>query len=306
MATFDFRPIDKVVFVELPDSTVSVQEVYDSCVEWLAAPENLDTSNFVSAEGKADLGGGEQTGVTLIFFDDWRLQFADRGGPSWENCYVTGGNFVATNIYGNDPIKPGAYVNTQIRQSQSPTIVEVAGGSSDWTSGEQEEIRQALGVTGTKAATSGGNVDTLLVRLDAQRAANLDELTLERMEQLDSGVSGSLPLEMGELLDVRLTAGRAVSLDNLDATVSSRAQPGDAMTLTVGERQAIAGAVLTYDMGNGRTVVEALASARNRWRITGTSNPYTYEVYDTDDGTILWSAVCTIAAGGEVTEINPT
>lgn len=155
-----------------------------------------------------------------------------------------------------------------VRSFNSAGLIVVAGGSGseDWSSAEKEQIRQALGVAGSKTPTSSGNLDDLMLRITAERAAKLD---------------------------------------NLDTTISSRAQPGDAMTLTVGERNAIAGAVLVYDMGNGRTVIQALASARNRWRITGTSNPYTYEVYDTDDSSVLWSAQVTITAGGEVKEIVP-
>lgn len=47
------------------------------------------------------------------------------------------------------------------------------------------------------------------------------------------------------LHDVRLTSGRAANLDNLNATVSSRAVAGDAMALTSGERTTLTGIV--YD-----------------------------------------------------------
>jgi len=312
MATFDFRRLDKIVYVELPYTSITIQELYDECVEWLALPQNLDIENFIKGEGKASLGEGEYTGVTLSLIDDWRVQFADRGGPNWVNCYVAGGNLVAVNSgegFLNDPIAPAAYVNVQIRQSQSPTLIETegggGGGEADWTVNEQKQIRQALGVDGDKVPTSSGNLDTLLTRITSGRAQNLDEITIDRMEQLDSGIAGSLPNELDIILNSRLTAVRASNLDNLDTTVSSRAVPGDAMTLTAGERNAIAGAILSYDMGSGRTVIQALASARNRWRIIGTGNPYTYEVYDTDDNTVLWSAQVTLTAGGEVSEINP-
>ena len=36
------------------------------------------------------------------------------------------------------------------------------GGAPDWTDDEKKQIRQALGITGTKAATSGGNLDAVL------------------------------------------------------------------------------------------------------------------------------------------------
>jgi hypothetical protein len=40
-----------------------------------------------------------------------------------------------------------------------------AAGSSDWSSTEKEQIRQALGLTGTKTATSGGNLDIVVTKL---------------------------------------------------------------------------------------------------------------------------------------------
>lgn len=51
------------------------------------------------------------------------------------------------------------------------------GGSADWTAGEKEQIRQALGLTGIKTATSGGNLDTV----QAAIAANLDAAVSTRL-----------------------------------------------------------------------------------------------------------------------------
>ncbi|MCK5644071.1 MAG: hypothetical protein KAJ19_24950, partial [Gammaproteobacteria bacterium] len=95
-----------------------------------------------------------------------------------------------------------------------------------------------------------------------------------------------------------LVAGIGIFNDYSSMSVIERTVPIPAET--------IAAAVISYDMGDGRTVKEALSSARNRWRITGSGNPYTYEVYDTDDNTVLWSAQATVTAGGEVQEIVPT
>lgn len=41
------------------------------------------------------------------------------------------------------------------------------GGSGDWSLGEKEQIRQALGLTGTKTATSGGNLDDVKAKTDS-------------------------------------------------------------------------------------------------------------------------------------------
>lgn len=62
------------------------------------------------------------------------------------------------------------------------------------------------------------DIDTLLSRLTAARALNLDEITAARLAELDAA---NLPADMDTLLS-RLTVGRATNLDNLDATISSR------------------------------------------------------------------------------------
>lgn len=59
--------------------------------------------------------------------------------------------------------------------------------------------------------------------------------------------------------------------------------------------------VIDYDMGNGRTVAEALAPLRNKWTIA--SNVYT--VYDTDDTTVLWTAAQTETAGDPTSSMDP-
>lgn len=60
--------------------------------------------------------------------------------------------------------------------------------------------------------------------------------------------------------------------------------------------------VIGYDMGNGRTVAEALAPLRNRWTLA--SNVYT--VYDTDDTTVLWKAAQVQTAGDPTSSMDPT
>ena len=102
------------------------------------------------------------------------------------------------------------------------------------------------------AANLPADVDTLLSRLTALRAAALDEITAVRMAELDAA---NLPADIDTLLG-RLTAIRAGLLDNLtnlDALVSSRAAPGDAMALTPAERAAI-DAALSATHGAGSWV----------------------------------------------------
>jgi len=64
---------------------------------------------------------------------------------------------------------------------------------------------------------------------------------------------------------------------------------------------AVAAAVASFDMGNGRTIEEALAFLRNKWTLIGT----TITVYDTDDTTIVWTSVVAKAAGDPVSSSDP-
>lgn len=63
-------------------------------------------------------------------------------------------------------------------------------------------------------------------------------------------------------LETRLTAARATNLDNLDAAITSRAATGAAMTLTAGERDAVAAALL--DLANA---VETALTVRGALRL---------------------------------------
>jgi len=78
--------------------------------------------------------------------------------------------------------------------------------------------------------------------------------------------------------------------------------PGLIAALNDPTAAAVAAAVAAYDMGNGRTIEEALAFLRNKWEIIGG----TLTVYDTDDTTILWTSVMTQTAGDPVSASDPT
>jgi len=64
---------------------------------------------------------------------------------------------------------------------------------------------------------------------------------------------------------------------------------------------AIAAAVASYDMGNGRTIEESLAFLRNRWTLSGGM----LTVYGTDDTTVLWTSAVTQTAGDPVSASDP-
>lgn len=85
------------------------------------------------------------------------------------------------------------------------------GGSADWTAGEKEQIRSALGVDGTKTAATGGQLQTLSGYVDTEVAAikaKTDSLTFSTAGRVDAQVFG---MEAGTV-----TAG-AVATGAIDA-----------------------------------------------------------------------------------------
>lgn len=90
------------------------------------------------------------------------------------------------------------------------------------------------------------------------------------------------------------------------ATATGFAVAGDAMTLTTGERAAVADKILNRNINGGgdgtRTVEESLAVLRNKSAISGG----TLTVYDTDDATSLWTATVTSSASADpITGVDP-
>jgi len=140
-----------------------------------------------------------------------------------------------------------------------------------------------------------------------------DVLNLNKVQVIPSNSAGlqSPNLAVGvwdELTSVVRVAGGYGQLikDRIDAAIASRAAPGAAMVLTSAAELALATAVLNFDIGNGRTLKDAVASSRNKWRITGSVNPFLFECFDSDDSTLLWSANITLdPITGAVREMDP-
>lgn len=132
--------------VPIAFDSVSIQTIVNATREYEANLENLDTaagivgsSGIILATGKDSIGGTESTGITMKLINDWRLEFAARPGPTYVPCFVDGGNLVAINSFANNPIKPSAFTQVQIRQSQAPTIIATGGVSPT-----AEQMRAAI------------------------------------------------------------------------------------------------------------------------------------------------------------------
>lgn len=100
------------------------------------------------------------------------------------------------------------------------------------------------------------------------------------------------------------TAGHIIG-NRLDVAVSTRAAPGDAMTLDAAQCEAIADVLLLRSLAGGsnggRTVQQALRAGRNKVAIVGT----TLTVYLEDDVTPDWTAEVGTNPRGPLSSIDP-
>ena len=123
MATLTFLKYLRVIQIDSPQTSVTIQDLVNQIREYEDDLDNLDYGQICNAFGKQSLGGGSYVGITLELINDWRIQFEARAGPDTVLWSVTGGNLVATNTYSNNPIKPSAFTQVVISQSSSPTII---------------------------------------------------------------------------------------------------------------------------------------------------------------------------------------
>jgi hypothetical protein len=160
----------------------------------------------------------------------------------------------------------------------------------------QANIRSAVGLASANLDTQLGAIDDYLdtevaaikAKTDALPATPANEATL-------TTIAG--------YLDTEVAAIKAKT----DLLPASPAATGDAMTLTSGERTAIADALLTRDWSAvageaARSVLNALRFLRNKWSVSGTTLTVTTE----DDTTAAWTSTVTVDATADpVTGSDP-
>jgi hypothetical protein len=154
-------------------------------------------------------------------------------------------------------------------------------------------------VAAIKTVVDAVLVDTNELQTDWADGGRLDVI-------LDARASQTSVDTVDDFLDTEIAAIKAKT-DNLPA---SPAAVGSAMTLTSGERTAVADALLDRDMSTGtdsgsatvRTVRQALRFLRNKWSLSGTTLTVTKE----DDSTASWTATVTTNAAAEpITASDP-
>ena len=127
MPVFSFSKVNRIIGVATPDTEVTIQQLINAIRDWEDELVNLEVAKVADATGKENLGGGLAVGITLKLLN-WKVKFADRSGPSYVDCGVSGGNLVAVDASGDpmNPIAPAAYVTVTVSKAVSAAIVQDA------------------------------------------------------------------------------------------------------------------------------------------------------------------------------------
>lgn len=126
MATLSYDIPNQLITVDLPDTEVLVQEIWDQSAVFLSSFQAMSTPNFMFAGGKDDLGGGLLSAISLTLID-WKIGFAARPGPSTVTTDIQGGNVVGRtgSVTGptQDPIEQAAFTFIKLARSTDGVLI---------------------------------------------------------------------------------------------------------------------------------------------------------------------------------------
>jgi hypothetical protein len=123
--TFDMASSPRIITVDSPSTSVTIQDLLDTIRDFEDDLQNLSYPRLTDASGKESLGGGISVGIT-INLQNAKLAFEARLGPSFVQCEVSGGNLVAVDVNGSviDPIETTDYTQVIRTSSTSATLVD--------------------------------------------------------------------------------------------------------------------------------------------------------------------------------------
>ena len=152
MPNFSFNKVTRIITIELPDTEVTVQQLINAIRDWEDDLTNIETPKVADASGKESLGGGLAVGITLKLLN-WKVKFADRSGPDYIDCSVSGGNLLAVdaNNQSMNPIAPAAYVT--VTKSTAVSAVAIAD-VAEWTQTEKDHQIADTGYIKSRAIKS--------------------------------------------------------------------------------------------------------------------------------------------------------
>lgn len=175
--------LTKIIQVTSPTTSITVQELVDSCRDWEDELENLGYLKVIDAVGKDDLGGSVYTSITLTLSGVWQIQF-------WNGVtigYIKEGTVVGG--VGGNPVAATGGTDTIIVNNTVGGTIAVSGSGvtdqdkTDIVDGVFDEVLSGHTIAGTFGKSiadiedgSGGKWEIVSNQMVIYKADNTTEL----------------------------------------------------------------------------------------------------------------------------------
>jgi len=137
---------DSVIYITSPTTSVTVQELVDAIRAAEDSTIGINYPSIMDAVGKADLGGGTTTGITMTINSPWYIEF-------WNGVLL--GSVIDGNVVGgldNRPIRADVGSADTVLQlgAQAVAIVSTSGSAltpeeHDWLEANNKGIKVIKG-----------------------------------------------------------------------------------------------------------------------------------------------------------------
>lgn len=124
--TVNWYSSPRIITVAAPSVELTMQDLVDTARMLEAGINTMDDGHLVDAAGKESLGGGVLVGITVTL-KNAKVAFEGRGGPTYTQCNISGGNLVALDVAEAEmsPIEATAFTQIVLANSSSATLQEM-------------------------------------------------------------------------------------------------------------------------------------------------------------------------------------
>jgi len=156
----DWVASPRVITVLAPSTSLSMQDLVDTCRVLEMDPVWFDEDHLIDASGKDQIDVGVYVGITACLRNAV-VSFEARTGPAWAICKIVGGNLVAKDALGvyMDPRLHMAFTSIDVEKSTSAALLSGSGGATP------EEIREAV-LDGSVAGRPPGSLGATVKSTD--------------------------------------------------------------------------------------------------------------------------------------------
>jgi len=127
----DWVASPRVITVLAPSTSLSIQDLVDTCRVLEMDPVWFAEDHLIDASGKDQIDAGVYVGITACLRNAV-VSFEARTGPAWAVCKIVGGNLVAKDALGvyTDPRLHMAYTSIDVEKSTSAALLSGSGGAT--------------------------------------------------------------------------------------------------------------------------------------------------------------------------------